>query len=148
MIDAAARHVDPLLDKSKLSIKKITDFANIMKRYVAKRASSGTHGLDGGAAGFLAWIDTPESQLTDNKRANIHSWISAHHAGYNAVWEIAAALLSIKEYIRHDVDKQVRRVLHTELKGKPGHEGYVVDTPHGKYKVVNRPVFMHKDDTL
>lgn len=147
MITAAAKHVNPLLDKSRLAANKITDFADIMKRYVAKRAESGQPGLEGAAAGFEAWLQTPASQLTDKKRANMHRWIREHSAGYHAVWEIAAALLSIKEYIRHDVDKQVSRFFNTELKGKPGHEGYVVDTPHGKYKVVNRPVFMHKDET-
>lgn len=145
LIHAADAPVSELFDRSQLALEKISDLPAAMKRYVAKRAESGTHGLDNAADGFLTWVDTPASQLTDRKRANYKAWIAEHPKGYSAAWQIAAALLVVKNQLKRSVDKHASKTIDAELKGSTGHEGYVISTPHGKYKLVNRPVFMRKE---
>ncbi len=119
-----------------------------MKQYVAYRASHGISGLSNAAQGFIAWISSSDSKLTDRKRSNMLDWIKTHHRGYIATWQIAEQLSKLKDLIRNGVDRQVGTNIGAELRGQQGHEGYVADTPSGKIKLVNRPHFMRKDITI
>jgi Family of unknown function (DUF6267) len=145
LITKTAKDIDVLFDTTTLASKKITDFPALMKRYVAGRAAAGTHGLHDATQGFIKWIASPASKLTDNKRINVQNWISSHANGYAAAWMVAEQLSLLKDNLKGKVDTKVGSKVKAELQGQPGHEGYVLDTPHGKYKLVNRPAFMNKD---
>ena len=148
MIRESAIAIDEFLDPAALNTMQLTDFGSKMKQYVAYRASHGIAGLSNAAQGFIAWISSSDSKLTDRKRANMLDWIKTHHRGYIATWQIAEQLSKLKDLIRNGVDTQVGTNIGAELRGQQGHEGYVADTPSGKIKLVNRPHFMRKDITI
>lgn len=136
--------IDAFLDSSALAKNKISDLPDLMKRYVNQRAYSGQRGLEDAAQGFIKWIEGPNSGITANKRANISQWIADNKKGYQAVWGIAAQLLALKYHIKSNIDIQSSDKIQASLRGVPGHEGYVTDTPFGKFKMVDRPHFMRK----
>lgn len=144
----SAMDIDTFLDPVALSTAQLTDLGAKMKQYVAYRASHGVHGLSDASSGFIAWINSPDSKLTDRKRANMLEWIKRHQRGFLATWYIADQLSRIKDFIRNNVDKQITSTIGASLHGQQGHEGYVADTPSGKIKLVNRPHFMRKDAKL
>lgn len=147
-IRQSAIAIDEFLEPTALTAAQLTDLGSKLKQYVAYRASHGIAGLADAANGFISWISSLDSKLTDRKRANILDWIQTHHRGYIATWQIAEQLSNLKDLIRSGVDQQVGTNIGAELRGQQGHEGYVVDTPSGKIKLVNRPHFMRKDITI
>jgi hypothetical protein len=148
IIQKSAVAIDEFLDPAALNTAQLTDFGSKMKQYVAYRASHGITGLSNATQGFISWISSSDSKLTDRKRANMLDWIKTHHRGYIATWQIAEQLSKLKDLIRDGVDQQVGTNIGAELRGQQGHEGYVADTPSGKIKLVNRPHFMRKDITI
>lgn len=145
LVSRTAKDVDTLLDKSSLSQLGITDLPALMKRYVNQRAYAGQRGLDDAADGFIEWVSSPSSGLTDRKRKNVLDWIAKNPRGYRSTWSIASAITSLKDKIKPQIDTHVSGTVGTEYKGLPGHEGYVYDTKHGKFKMVDRPHFMQKE---
>ena len=144
-IDSNAASIDRFLNSSNLSTRQLTNLPELMKKYVNSRAYSGTQGLSDAANGFIDWIKSDSSALSDRKRENVLTWINENPKGYGAAWMVADQLTKLKDILRHSVDTQVGNTVKAELRDVPGHEGYVADTPSGKIKLVNRPHFMKKD---
>jgi len=147
LIKKSAAGIDEFLNPTALSQNGITDLPDRLKSYVAKRANTGTIGLDDAPQGFVKWIQDPTTNITDRKRANMLKWINDHKVGYSATWAVANQLLKLKDLIKKDIDRQVIGTggVGAVLRDIPGHEGYVADTPSGKIKFVDRPHFMKKD---
>ena len=145
LIDKSRSEIDTFLDNDQLRAAKLTDLGSKMKQYLAQRASHGHRGVSDARHGFIAWVESVDSKLTDNKRINMLDWVHQHEHGYNAVWTIVEQLVKLKDYIRSNVDKQVGTTIGAILHGQHGHEGYVADTPTGKIKLVDRPHFMRKE---
>ena len=145
LITKSKSEIDTFLDTDQLRAAKLTDLGSKLKQYLAQRAAHGIRGVADAKHGFVTWIKSPESKLTDSKRANILDWISQHEHGYNAIWTIIEQLVKLKDYIRNNVDKQVGNTIGAILHGQHGHEGYVADTPVAKIKLVDRPHFMRKE---
>lgn len=135
--------IDQFLDRSMLSSRQITDLPDLMKRYLNSRAYAGTHGFSDAATGFRDWVSTFHG-LTERKRANVIKWLDEHPHQHAAVWTAIDLLTTLKDRIKSDIDRQIHPRIGTELGGKPGHEGFVADTPQGRIKMVNRPHFMRK----
>lgn len=144
-IERLSPSIDRFLDRSQLAARQITDLGSLMKRYVNSRAYSGQHGFDDAASGFAQWIDSGGAGLTDRKRQNVMKYLQDRDKEHKATWSAVDALTSLKDRIKDEIDRQVSSRVSTELRGKPGHEGYVADTPYGRIKMVNRPHFMRKD---
>ena len=145
VIARSAAQIDQFLDPGQLSKNQISDLPAKLKQYANQRAGAGQAGFADAADGFIKWINGPTSKLTDRKRDNFNRWIAAHNTGHAATWAVADQLARLKDFIRHDVDRQVGTNIRASLDDKPGHEGYVADTPSGKIKFVDRPTFMRKD---
>lgn len=144
-MDRLSPGMDRFLDKQQLSARQITDLPDQMKRYVNSRAYAGQHGLADAPAGFKHWVESGAAGLTARKRDNVLKWIAEHSKEYSETWAAVDLLTSLKDRIKKDIDRQVTPRISADLRGAPGHEGYVADTPFGRIKMVNRPHFMKKD---
>lgn len=136
--------IDRLLDNMTVSSLKISNLPDIFKSFLNFKAYQGKDGFV--QQEFLNWLNSPDSKLTVNKLQNVMAHLEKNKAGFDAVFKLANALVNLKYVLKAQLDahaSQNNSVLAT-VKGQPGHEGFVADTPHGKIKLVNRPVFMKK----
>lgn len=136
--------IDRLLDNMTVSSLKISNLPDIFKSFLNFKAYQGKDGFV--QQEFLNWLNSPDSKLTANKLQNVMAHLEKNKAGFDAVFKLANALVNLKYLLKAQLDahaSQNNSVLAT-VKGQPGHEGFVADTPHGKIKLVNRPVFMKK----
>ena len=136
--------IDRLLDNMTVSSLKISNLPDIFKSFLNFKAYQGKDGFV--QQEFLNWLNSPDSKLTANKLQNVMAHLEKNKAGFDAVFKLANALVNLKYLLKTQLDahaSQNNSVLAT-VKGQPGHEGFVADTPHGKIKLVNRPVFMKK----
>lgn len=134
----------------------IKSLPDLMKSYVNHMASQGVTNYSGAANGFVEWLDSPNSKVTDSMRANVKSHIAGNQAGYKAIWAIIDGIKEIKLAVKSQLDHKIRNTIaaeygprsHPDVAGKKGHEGFVADTEHGKIKLVQRGDFMRKDGQL
>ena len=136
--------IDRLLDNMTIGSLKISNLPDIFKSFLNFKAYQGKDGFV--QQEFLNWLNSPDSKLTANKLQNVMAHLEKNKAGFDAVFKLANALVNLKYLLKAQLDahaSQNNAVLAT-VKGQPGHEGFVADTPHGKIKLVNRPVFMKK----
>lgn len=139
----AVRQIDDMLDPFNVGALKISNLADLFKSYINFRAGQGTHGLDDAAAGFAKWVESPASRLTANKQQNVLAHIKQYQRAYAAMWQIIAGLTDIKHELKDQFDKHSAGQ-KGQVHPADGHEGFVAVTPHGRIKLVNRPVFMKK----
>ncbi len=136
--------IDRLLDSMTVSSLKISNLPDIFKSFLNFKAYQGKDGFV--QQEFLNWLNSPDSKLTANKLQNVMAHLEKNKTGFDAVFKLANALVNLKYLLKAQLDahaSQNNSVLAT-VKGQSGHEGFVADTPHGKIKLVNRPVFMKK----
>lgn len=137
--------IDKLLDNFSISSLKISNLPDIFKSYLNYRAGIGQQGLSG--KDFLAWLQDPaKSKLTANKLQNVMDHIGKNKTGFTGVFEVANRLVALKYKLKQQLDAHAGHdaAVTATVGDEPGHEGFVSDTPHGKIKLVNRPVFMKK----
>jgi len=130
-----ARDIDSLLDKNKLSAQKMTDFPDILYKYINSKVDTGLEGL---GKDFLKWLS--KSNVSDTKKKKIDEYIRQNVNGFIALWEIVTSLMSIKDNIVDQIDSQ-NVDIQTSINGKPGGEGYVLSQPDGDIKLVSRSKF-------
>jgi len=144
-IEKSRASIDKLLDSFSISALKISNLADIFKSFLNYKAGIGEHGLTGKE--FLEWLKDPSrSKLTANKIQNVLDHIAKNKAGFTAVFKIANMLVEMKYRLKDQLDAHASQgaAVTASVREHPGHEGFVADTPHGKIKLVNRPVFMKK----
>lgn len=132
--------VDEVINPNELRQRKLTDFGQQVGKYMAAMARAGDGNYNDAAQGFLAWIDT--APLSDNKRAGMKEWISEHLEAYNKMWQTIQNIHAFKTNIKNQIDTASGQEVTARLDGKPGHEGYVANTPFGVIKLVDRHEFM------
>lgn len=140
----AAQQIDDMLDPFNVGAMKISNLADLFKTYITFRAGKGTTGLDDAAEGFVKWVQSPASKMTANKQKNVLSHIKQYQRAYTAMWQIIAGLTDLKHELKDQFDK-IASGKEGQVQPTNGHEGFVAVTPHGRIKLVNRPVFMKKD---
>ena len=135
----AAQQIDDMLDPFTIGNLKISNFPELCKKFINTKAAAG-QSLDDNdlAQEFIDWVKGGAG-LTANKQQNILAHIEQFKGAFALTWKIVAGMTSVKEHIKSQLDKVVGGDVKTS-----GHEGYVSDTPQGKIKFVNRPVFMKK----
>lgn len=138
----AAQQIDDMLDPFNMGAMKISNLTDLLKTYINYRAGRGQAGLSDAATGFVQWVQSPAAKLTAKKQQNILSHIEQYQRPYATMWAIVQALTDIKEKIKDQFDQQTAQ--QGEVNPADGHEGFVSVTPHGRIKLVNRPVFMKK----
>jgi hypothetical protein len=141
LIAKNAKSIDSFLDRGALGARKITDLPALMKKYLAFLAGNGSEGVEGVEKYFTEWIKNGE--LTDAKKNNILQYIRDNWQGYNAVWAGVRQILFAKNSILKLLNGNSGDI-QASINGESSHEGYVVDAPSGKVKIVNRPLFMRK----
>ena len=130
-----AREIDDFLSTSKLSNMKMTNFPEVLYKYLNSKVDSGLVNI---GDDFLTWVDS--SNLSQPMKKKINDYVNSHRNAFNALWKIVVEIMSVKEDIINQIDNQ-----DTEIKSyignKPGGEGYVFSHPDGDIKYVSRSKF-------
>ncbi len=127
-------------DKSTLQMKKISNLPNLMKQFLAVQASHGSKNIT--ASEFVNWINL--TSLTESKRKGILDYIYEHLSTFNKIWAIVINIIKVKNELLKNLSVNSGQI-QANIGNYIGHEGFVIDSPNSKIKLVNRPVFMRKD---
>jgi hypothetical protein len=143
-ISAKGPAIDKLLDNMSMSSMKISNLPDIFKSFLNAKAYRGENGLT--QKEFIDWLQSPDSKLTASKLQNVSEHLAKNKAGFDAVFKLANAIVNLKYMLKSQLDDHAseNNSVIASVRDEPGHEGFVADTPHGKIKLVNRPVFMKK----
>ena len=143
-ISAKGPAIDKLLDNMSMSSMKISNLPDIFKSFLNAKAYRGENGL--AQKEFIDWLQSPDSKLTASKLQNVSDHLVKNKAGFDAVFKLANAIVNLKYMLKSQLDDHAseNNSVIASVRDEPGHEGFVADTPHGKIKLVNRPVFMKK----
>ena len=117
--------IDTLFNPAELRAMQITDLAKLCVDYINWRI--GTGNFDNLLAGFGQWL---QSKVTPRKFANIIEYLKSPASNTEGL--AAAFTLFI---LLHDLKLDILRNLDIQ---DPGHEGWVMATPAGYAKAVNR----------
>ena len=117
--------IDTLFNPAELRAMQITDLAKLCVDYINARIRTGN--FDNLLAGFGQWLQT---KVTPRKFRNIIEYLQSPKSNTEA---LAAAFTIF--ILLHDLKLDILRQL--DLKD-PGHEGWVMATPAGYAKAVNR----------
>lgn len=137
--------IDALFDPQTLKDKQIIDFGKKVGSFIAGKAGRGEDGFDGAAEEFQDWLNNND-KITAKKKFRMTEHIKQNEQGYDAFWKAVGEVHRIKMQIKSQLDDADQEVIQAAMKGQTGHEGYVATTPNGKIKLVDRAVFMAKDD--
>lgn len=136
--------IDSLLDQVVLKSKKISDFNTYIGKYVNHMARMGDNNYENAPTEFIKWFETYKN-VSETKRNKIKLHIKENVDAYNKLWEAISKINEMKTLIKKQLDNQENNIIKASISGKNNHEGYVVSTPYGKIKLVDRYIFMRKD---
>ena len=117
--------IDTLFNPAELKRQQITDLAKLCVDYINYRI--GTGNFDNLLPGFGDWLQT---RVTPRKFNNIVEYLNSPQSNTDGL----AAAFTIFIYL-HDLKLDILRQLDL---ADPGHEGWVMATPAGYAKAVNR----------
>jgi hypothetical protein len=117
--------IDTLFNPAELRAQQITDLAKLCVDYINARIRTGN--FDNLLLGFGEWLQT---RVSPRKFNNIVEYLNSPQSNLEGM----AAAFTIFIYL-HDLKLDILRQL--DLKD-PGHEGWVMATPAGYAKAVNR----------
>lgn len=116
--------IDGLFNPAELRAAQISDLPALCKRYVNSRITTDYENL---LSDFGAWL---QKSVTPRKYNNIVEYLQSprsNMAGISAAFSAFLLLHEIKMDMLNQLDRQ-----------EPGHEGWVLATPAGRAKLVNR----------
>ena len=143
---AKGKSIEKFLDPYTIGSLKISNLGELCKSYLNYKAKKGDADLTGAAQEFINWVNDPAlSKLTENKRQNVIAHIEGNQPAYKAMWKLVNALVALKMHMKGQLDSHPGSDVMADINGEAGHEGFVADTPHGKIKFVNRPLFMKEE---
>ena len=116
--------INGLFNPSELRAAQVSDLPALCKRYVNSRITSNYDNLLGD---FGAWL---QKAVTPRKYANIVEYLQSPRSNMDGITAAFSAFLLLHE-IKMDMLEQLDRQ-------EPGHEGWVLATPAGRAKLVNR----------
>lgn len=117
--------INTLFNPAELRANQITDLAKLCVDYINARI--GTGNFDNLLSGFGEWLQT---KVTPRKYANIIEYLQSPTSNKEGLVSAFTAFILLHE-LKLDILKQL------DLKD-PGHEGWVMATPAGYAKAVNR----------
>jgi hypothetical protein len=117
--------INTLFNPAELRTNQITDLAKLCVDYINARI--GTGNFDNLLGGFGEWL---QSKVTPRKYANIIEYLQSPTSNKDGLVAAFTAFILLHE-LKLDILKQL------DLKD-PGHEGWVMATPAGYAKAVNR----------
>jgi hypothetical protein len=116
--------IDGLFNPTELRTAQLTDLPALCKRYINSRITTDYNNL---LPDFGAWLKT---NVTPRKFANIIEYLQSPRSNMDGISSAFTAFLLMHE-IKTDMLEQLDRQ-------EPGHEGWVLATPAGRAKLVNR----------
>ena len=134
--------IDSFINPAILKGQKLSDLPRQIGRYINFLASQGRNDYSNAPQKFLEWVTN--SSLTERKKSNIRNYVKSEITGYNALWNAIVDIAKFKDSVKSQIDKASSQNIRAYLGNKPAHEGYVVNTPYGTIKLVDRHEFMKK----
>jgi len=126
-----AAAIDALLDDSKLAAIKMTDFKNILYKFVNQQVK--TRDLTNLTARFDKWLET--SGVSGPKQTKIQEFRKSQSRAFDAVFSTLEQIMHIKDAIIDQLDDS--SPVKASIGGQRGGEGYV----KGNIKLVPRTKF-------
>ena len=130
-VQSNAAAIDSLLDDAKLAANKMSDFKNILYKFVNQQVK--TRDLSNLDSKFDAWMKS--SGVSAPKQAKIEELRKTQGKGFVAVFSTLEQIMQIKDSIIDHLD--MTSPIKQSIGGKPGGEGYV----KGDIKLVPRSKF-------
>lgn len=127
-----ASAIDTLFNPQELRQQQLTDLAKLCVDYINYRI--GTGNFSNLLPGFLTWAKT---KVTDRKYRNMVEYLQSPRSntdGIIAAFALFLMLHELKMHVKRDLDLQA-----------PGNEGWVMSTPAGVAKIVDRFDFTAKN---
>ena len=134
-INKHARNIDDFVNPSKLSSMKMTNFPDILYKYLNSKVDSGLINIGND---FLTWIN--QSNLTNPMKKKITDYVNSNLDGFNSLWNVVVQIMEIKEEIINQIDNQTVEI-KSYIGNESGGEGYVFSHPDGDIKYVSRSKF-------
>lgn len=116
--------INGLFNPTELRAAQLSDLPQLCKRYINSRIMDNYDNL---LPGFGDWLKT---NVTPRKFANIIEYLQSPRSNMDGITAAFTAFLLLHE-IKTDLLEQLDRQ-------EPGHEGWVLATPAGRAKLVNR----------
>ena len=116
--------INGLFNPAELRAAQVSDLPALCKRYVNSRITSDYENL---LSDFGAWL---QKNVTPRKYNNIVEYLQSPRSNMDGITSAFSAFLLLHE-IKTDMLEQLDRQ-------EPGHEGWVLATPAGRAKLVNR----------
>jgi hypothetical protein len=116
--------IDGLFNPAELRASQLSDLPQLCKRYINSRIDSNYDNL---LSGFGTWL---QSNVTPRKYNNIVEYLPSPRSNTDGIVAAFTAFLLLHE-IKTDMLEQLDRQ-------QPGQEGWVLATPAGRAKLVNR----------
>jgi hypothetical protein len=124
LLQANGSAIDGLFNPAELRSAGITDLPQLCKRYINSRISTNYNDL---LPGFGDWLKT---NVTPRKFANIIEYLQSPRSNMTGISAAFTAFLGL-----HDLKMHLLKQLDLQ---QPGQEGWVLATPAGRAKLVNR----------
>lgn len=134
--------IDNILNPIQLKQNKISDFPLLIGKFINYNAVQGTPINQSSPTDFINWL--PLSKTTVEKQDRIKSYIKENMESYVNLWKAILVVTYFKNSVKSNLDQKENTQIVATLNGEPNHEGYVISTPRGKIKIVDRYKFMAK----
>lgn len=134
-ISSNASKIDDLLNKDNLRSLKISNLADLFYTYTNSKVDTGLQNL---GQDFESWLD--KSNTSENAKQNIKTYIQQNKEGFIALWDAVASVMNVKNNIIKQLDSQDAPV-KSSIGAMEGGEGYVIASPAGYIKLVDREGF-------
>ena len=135
IIKKDANDIDTLLNQDTLRKLQLTNLSDILYRYVNSKVDTGLEDL---GKDFINWL--PQSKQSQIKQKRVIEYISQNQKAFDSLWEVVGGIMSAKDHIIDQLDKQGSNVKQS-IGGQEGGEGYVLAHPGGNIKLVPRATF-------
>lgn len=129
IVSKNASAMDKLLDKNTLAGLKLSDFSDVLYKYVNQTNMK---------SDFVQWLGT--SKVSKIKQQKMIEYIGQNKAGFDALWQVVSGIQKVKNDIINQFDNHDADV-KASIGDNPGGEGYVLAHPQGDIKLVNRSGF-------
>jgi hypothetical protein len=133
---SSAKSADKLLDKSKLSQEKMTDYADMLYKFTNSKAAS-MNTLS--SKEFIKFLEN-EKTISGGKKAKMIEYSQQNQSDLEKIFNAVKAINNLKNSIIAQLDSQDTGV-KASIGDQSGGEGYVISDPSGPIKLVNRGGF-------
>ena len=135
LLSDSGKAIDKILDKNTLAQMKLVDLPNILYTYTNSKVDGGMKNL---GKDFIQWLQS--STVSDPKKVKITEYVKQNLNGFANLWRLVGGIMQVKDSIIQQLDTAQGDV-QASVNGKPGGEGYVLNTPQGNIKLVKRSGF-------